>query len=607
METRAAWTILGGLTILWSTATAATDVITVAVSSLPLSQARAAILVDLDGDGDADLVATDATGVHVFRRDPQGFVAVGSPLAAIGGGGGVVAGDVDGNGAPDLLACSRTWKRKQVSSICRLLLNRGRLVFDDVTDAVGLAANRERAVPVLADYDGDLDLDVLLFGMAKRAPSRIFRNDREGDDLAFVATEGALPELGGARRIGILDTEGRGTTLYVARQGRPDALLVLGRDTERYADQATARGLGGASTGVGALAVADLDGDGTRDVVRYGPAGGLALLLQGRDGTFTDQTSATGLFVKERAVRALSAADVDRDGRVDLHIVRARGRSSLLLNRTAAAGATFLRFDEVATGTALDRPLRAAAAATHLEAATCDDAVDLLLASAGKPASLLGRFPDDSTGRTILVSGRGQVVRRGGCARGGAGADHLIGHRVQSVLEGMEGDDVLVAQGGLTVMDGGPGRDEFHAAGVTVIRLPVADIVRGEHIHCGDAEVWIDTPLTRRELEAAGVVLEHCFEPDSCAAEQFDPDEGIYCHGAHSHSRLVNAGQPPAYRLVKLVPELDVTAPTNDGFGTCSTNPDCCAIGLDVCRDAYGNFPSSGHTGKCYPSDFDGT
>ena len=136
---------------------AATEVAAVQVYSPSLGGVRSAVLVDLDGDGDGDVVTTDASGVRIFRRDGQTLTAVGQPLSPAGGGGAVASGDVDGDGDPDLLVCSRTFKRKRVSSPCRLLLNRirerGQLEFEDVTDAVGLSPNRERAVPLLVDCD----------------------------------------------------------------------------------------------------------------------------------------------------------------------------------------------------------------------------------------------------------------------------------------------------------------------------------------------------------------------------------------------------------------------------------------------------------------------
>jgi hypothetical protein len=87
-------------------------------------------------------------------------------------GAGIAAGDVDGDGRPDLFLCD-------VSGSNALFRNLGGLRFENVTDASGLG----RRIPgsrgaVLADLDGDRDLDVLL--AVSGGGVLFFRNDGHG-------------------------------------------------------------------------------------------------------------------------------------------------------------------------------------------------------------------------------------------------------------------------------------------------------------------------------------------------------------------------------------------------------------------------------------------
>jgi hypothetical protein len=200
----------------------------------------------------------------------------------------------------------------------------------------------------------------------------------------------------------------------------------------------------------------------------------------------------------------------------------------------------------------------------------------------------------------------GGAVPAGACVDGSDAGETLVGPRVASVLRGGGGDDVLVARAGVTVMEGGPGRDTFRAeGGFAIIRLPREDVVPGEEIHCGLAdEVWLDTPLSPAQLDAAGVVLDDCFDAAACEV----PDDGfdVGCHGGDSRLRVADLGTLPSHALLKHGLDLGFAAVYGSGFGQCSTSADCYAIGLDVCRNAYGSIPVPPAKGACYPSDFDG-
>ena len=78
-----------------------------------------------------------------------------------------VWGDFDGDEFPDLLICGKT-------TAGQLLLNQGDGSFRDVTSEVGLESTIPWVEASWCDFDGDLDLDLLL--LTGTAPAKLYRN-----------------------------------------------------------------------------------------------------------------------------------------------------------------------------------------------------------------------------------------------------------------------------------------------------------------------------------------------------------------------------------------------------------------------------------------------
>jgi hypothetical protein len=192
------------------------------------------VVLDLDGDGDLDLyVANDSNPNYLYQNDGRGHfreVGLWSGAALDRGGAaqagmGLAAGDVDGDGRPELVVTN--FERDATT----LYHNLGDLLFEDVSAAEGVAGPTYQPLSwgtTLSDFDLDGDLDL------------------------FVANGHIYPQADQATAF---------KTSYRQRN------LLLAREGDRFVDVTATSGPGlqvvESSRGV---AVGDIDGDGDLDL-----------------------------------------------------------------------------------------------------------------------------------------------------------------------------------------------------------------------------------------------------------------------------------------------------------------------------------------------------
>jgi len=292
-------------------------------------------------------------------------------------GSGVALGDVDGDGRTDVYLA-----RLEGPNV--LYRNLGDWRFEDVTDHAGVAApDRYSTGAVMADVDGDGDLDLLLASLG--GPDVLFRNDGVG---RFSEERAGLPSGDGTTTLALADvdgdgdldlyrttykresatdrlrmlerspseiTEGSGDSLRVApgfrehyrievREGRRVAVeqaepdrLHLNDGTGRFEEVSWTGGafldeegapLGRAIDDFGLAArFTDLDGDGDPDLYVCNDFDDPDRLWINRgDGTFRE-VPRLALRTTSHASMSVDFADVDRDGRTDFFVAEMRPRS----------------------------------------------------------------------------------------------------------------------------------------------------------------------------------------------------------------------------------------------------------------------------------------
>ena len=112
---------------------------------------------DLDGDGDLGFAAVDGSGasskslVEILLNDGRGIFVYGESYRLDGGHFSITAGDLNGDGRPDLITS------KLASNAVTPLMNKGDATFEVRDD---LIVGSAPISTITADFDGDGDVDL---------------------------------------------------------------------------------------------------------------------------------------------------------------------------------------------------------------------------------------------------------------------------------------------------------------------------------------------------------------------------------------------------------------------------------------------------------------
>ncbi len=284
------------------------------------SALQALFVADLDGDGRPDPVAGDAGGNllawsnpitpgHTLVADwpsPATIGALGEPISALTGG------DFDHDGQMDLAGggAGPTYTVQAWHN------NRGLLA---TWDARTLGA-RNDTVYILAttdvDIDGDLDL-LAGIGDGDSTQTALWTNNLIHREARFAETASPIGESGTSVEVlvqGDLDRDGRPDLV----SGNAAGEIVLREYTGDSMTHTWSTHVVSDTQPVIALALSDLDGDGDLEIVSGHAAPPRILIWRNRGTSLDGPWSSTPVGAPAARVGALTAADLDRDGRPDL-------------------------------------------------------------------------------------------------------------------------------------------------------------------------------------------------------------------------------------------------------------------------------------------------
>ena len=276
-------------------------------SGAPLSSGGVLAFGDVDGDGAVELLYGGGEGVSLLQRRDGAWRDIGPAwgLPETGTVADAAFADLDNDRRLDLYL---------VRPGRDLLLRNDGTQFQDVTAAAGLTRS-ERGNAVLPgdfDHDGDLDLLVTTEGF-----NRFYRNNGDGTFSERGPAMGlAGPPHPGQRAVmGDVDDDGDLDLFVNYRRGRHT--LFENRRGGRF--EARPRGMPVSQSGA-ALARGDVDNDGDLDLLLPAATRGVGLFLNRGDGAFEPSRRVMDLAgpLGDGPVLDAMFLDVDNDGWLDV-------------------------------------------------------------------------------------------------------------------------------------------------------------------------------------------------------------------------------------------------------------------------------------------------
>lgn len=282
--------------------------------------AKDVVAADLDRDGDLDVVAVSFQADEVaWWENTAGDASIWSAkkiiAASAGGAIALAVGDVDGDGAPDVLACLRA------ANSIRWFENDGSPGNGGwVAHTVNAAAFSEATGVAVGDLDRDGDLDVAGVALLGDQVAWWENDGSPGDDTGGDGNSWTFHTLAsgidGARDLALADLD-RDGDLDLAAVATVADELVWFANTSGDAAVWSAAMLIASLNGARDLVARDLDFDGDTDLLSAGQDGGRLAWWENNLGA-TAAWSEHEIDSTLNGARGVALGDVDRDGDLDI-------------------------------------------------------------------------------------------------------------------------------------------------------------------------------------------------------------------------------------------------------------------------------------------------
>ncbi len=295
---------------------------------LPQINGSGVAVFDYDGDGRLDLYflthggpASKSTNRLFKNMRDNTFkdVTSTSGLGIAGANTGVIVGDVNNDGRPDLLVL-------QVGG-CKLFLNCGNGAFEDVTEKAGVQNPLWATSANFVDYDRDGWLDVIVVNYLENDPTNpCYNKSGQRDYCGPRSFPGTASKL--FRNLG-------GEAVAGASKTQPGPRIQAGeaQGDVRFQDVTVKAGLAKVGAGMGVYC-ADFTGDGWPDIFIANDARPNHLWVNQQDGTFTEAAFPRGIAVDGMGIphagMGVAVGDVDGDGLFDCYVTHLATERNIL-------------------------------------------------------------------------------------------------------------------------------------------------------------------------------------------------------------------------------------------------------------------------------------
>jgi len=313
---------------------------------------------DVDGDNDLDLVVAPGGHTSISPVPPQDFLlqindgtgvftneaASRLPASAFGTqvASAVILGDVDGDTDLDAFVVNGSsgavFSPGSPGFQNLLWINDGVGIFSDETNTRLPLATNSSFHAAFGDLDSDGDLDLVIGNVGSNGAgqqNRLLINN--GSGVFTDETTIQLPALSDITlALALEDLDGDSDLDIVVANRTPAGSKILVNDGVGFFADQTVQRFSTPPPFAGDVVVADVNGDGSKDIIFASVSGGPLVFINSGGGDFIEETNVrTPTFSDSHG---LAVADVDTDGDVDIFVTILGGvntpptQSRLLLN-----------------------------------------------------------------------------------------------------------------------------------------------------------------------------------------------------------------------------------------------------------------------------------